>query len=246
MSELPLGSDPRTAVLRRMQAALIARFGRIERPPGKRRDPVWALVQGVIGARTRTAVSNANADALLARYGSWEAVVDAPVAELAAMLKSATYRNVAAERLKACLTALIAERGSADLRHLSNLPMEEALASLESLPGVGRKIAAGVMNASTFAHSALVIDSHHLRIARRMRLVAAKADTRRAYDALMPAMPHEWSAADIDEHHLLVKRLGQTLCRPSRMECPGCPVQRDCATGRTAAAPLVIVKPSAA
>ena len=44
--QLALGSDPRTDMLRALQARLIGRFGRIVRPPDKRRDPVWALVQG--------------------------------------------------------------------------------------------------------------------------------------------------------------------------------------------------------
>ena len=43
--QLDLGSDPRSDVLRRAQAALIGAFGRIIRPPEKRRDPVWVLVQ---------------------------------------------------------------------------------------------------------------------------------------------------------------------------------------------------------
>lgn len=57
--QLPLGSDPRTDLLQRTHSALIAEFGRIERPDTKRRDLVWMLVRGVIGVRTKTTVSNA-------------------------------------------------------------------------------------------------------------------------------------------------------------------------------------------
>lgn len=99
---------------------------------------------------------------------------------------------------------------------------------LETLPGVGRKIAAGVMNTSIFARRTLVIDSHHRRIMQRMGLVPPKADTARAYDALMPVMPQDWSAAQIDEHHLLVKTLGQQICRPTAPRCDICPVQDRC------------------
>ena len=80
--QLALGGDPRTQQLRAMQERLIAAFGRIVRPPEKRRDPVWALVQGVIGARARTAVSNASTDRLLAHYGSWDAVAEVPLVAL--------------------------------------------------------------------------------------------------------------------------------------------------------------------
>jgi endonuclease III len=229
--QLDLGGDPRTEILRRMQAALIDRFGRIVRPPEKRRSPEWVLVHGVIGAQTKTAASNASTDALLAEYESWEGVAAAPVAELESRLQRQTFPSVAAQRLKACLGAIIAERGAVDLRHLSNLPTHEAMAWLETLPGVARKNSAGVMNASTFERRAMVIDGHHRRIMQRAGVVPARADTAKTYDALMPIVPQEWTAADMDEHHLLLKKLGQTFCRPRTPRCDGCPVCADCQTG---------------
>ena len=234
--QLDLGPDPRRDALAEVHRRLIDTFGRVPRDDARRLDPVWTLVQGVIGARTKSALSNANADALLARYESWEAVARAPVAELQAMLASATYPNVAAERLKASLSAILDARGEVDLMHLSNLPTEEAMAWLEALPGVGRKIAAGVMNTSRFARPVMVIDSHHRRVMQRLGLVRAKADTARAYDALMPALPLEWTSADVDEHHLLVKQLGQTFCRPAAPHCGRCPLIDLCPTGQGGAA----------
>jgi endonuclease III len=228
--QFDLGPDPRTDILRRLQAALIAAFGRIVRPADKRRSPEWVLVHGVIGAQTKTAASNASTDGLLAEYGSWEAVAAAPVTDLEARLQRQTFPSVAAKRLKDCLGAIIAARGSVDLRHLSNLPTDEAMVWLEALPGVARKNSAGVMNASTFARKAMVIDGHHRRIMQRMGVVPAKADTARTYDALMPIVPPEWSAADMDEHHLLLKKLGQTHCRPRKPLCEGCPARQDCQT----------------
>lgn len=234
MAQLPL-DDPRTDMLRALQRRLIERFGRIVRPPEKRRDPVWTLVQGVIGAQTRTAISNRSTDALLARYGSWAAVAAADAAELEPMLAQQTFPRLAAERLRDCLSAIIAERGAVDLRHLSNLGTAEAMDRLESLPGVARKISAQVMNASTFQRRAMVIDGHHRRIMQRMGLAPPKADTIRTYDTLMPVLPAEWSAADIDEHHLLLKKIGQTCCRPRRPDCAACPARDLCRTGRVRA-----------
>lgn len=232
--QLDLGTDPRTQALRRMQAALIERFGRIVRPAEKRRSPEWVLVHGVIGAQTKTVASNASTDALLAEFGSWEAVTALPLPDLERRLQRQTFPSVAARRLKDCLGAIIKARGCVDLRHLSNLPTHEAMAWLEALPGVARKISAGVMNASTFERRAIVIDGHHRRIMQRMGFVASKADTARAYDTLMPILPAEWSACDIDEHHLLLKKLGQTLCRPRAPRCTDCPVRSDCAAGTRA------------
>ena len=226
---LPL-DDPRTDILRRTQAALIERFGHIVRPADKRRDPVWTLVQGLIGARTKTVRSNRSADQLLEDYGSWEAVAAAPVEALTERLALQTFPEMSAKRLRACLNAIIASRGEVDLRHLSNLPTDEALDWLEALPGVARKISAQVMNTSTLDRPAMVIEGHHRRIMQRMGLVPPRADTLRCYEELMPVLPDEWMAADMDEHHLLLKRLGQTLCRPRERLCTDCPARPDCRT----------------
>ena len=80
--QLDLGGDDRTDVLRRSQAALTLRFGRIIRPADKRRSPEWVLVHGVIGAQTKTAASNASTDGLLSEFGSWDAVAKVSAKEL--------------------------------------------------------------------------------------------------------------------------------------------------------------------
>ncbi|MBO6527495.1 endonuclease III [Erythrobacter sp.] len=229
--ELPFEPDPRSEILRRLQALLVQRFGHIERAAANWRRPEWVLVQGVIGARTKSEISNAATDRLLRRWGSWEAVADAPLDELQAELSTQTYPAIAAERLKASLSALIDLRGAVDLAHLADMETGPAMEWLERLPGIGRKIAAGVMNASTLDRRAVVLDGHHTRILQRMGLVPAKASTARAFDAIMPAMPDEWSGADYDEHHLLMKKLGQTWCRPSAPDCAACPAQALCETG---------------
>ena len=148
--QLALGDDPRTAQLRDIQQRLIACFGRIVRPPEKRRDPVWALVQGVIGARTKTAVSNASTDRMLAHYGSWDAVAEVPLDGLTADLATATFPELMAERLKACLQAIKAQRGRVDLAHLAAMDTADVMAWLETLPGVARKVSAGVVNTTAW------------------------------------------------------------------------------------------------
>lgn len=230
--QLSLGNDPRTDKLRCVQRQLIAHFGRIVRPADKRRDPVWTLVQGVIGARSKTAVSNASTDRLLTDFGSWEAVAGLSLETLTDYLANQTFPDLSASRLKDCLSEIINRCGAANLSHLADMTTAEAMIWLESLPGVARKISAGVMSNSTLKRKALVIDTHHRRVIQRMGLVPPKADTTRAYDTLMPVLPNDWSAADIDEHHLLVKKLGQTHCRPSRPDCANCPVRGDCQTGQ--------------
>lgn len=226
-AQLPL-PDPRTDILRRVQAALVARFGRVVRPADKRRSPEWTLVQGLVGAQTKTARSNASTDTLLATYGTWDAVADAEVEQLAALLHLQTFPDMSARRLKTCLLAIRARCVAVDLSQLAAMETAAAMDWLEALPGVARKISAQVVNTSTLDQPAMVIEGHHRRIMQRMGLVPPRADTTRCYDELMPVLPPEWSGADMDEHHLLLKQLGQSFCRPRQADCPACPLRTDC------------------
>lgn len=195
--------DPRTGVLRRVHAVLEQRFGSVPRPQAARRSPEWSLVQGLIGSRMRSEASSAVADALLARRGSWDAVAALPLEALTAELKGVRFPNQAAKRVHDVLAAIVADRGAVDLTHLAGIEATAAMAWLEALPGVGRKIAAQVL------------DTHHLRILARLGLIAASADTAAAYDTIMPLLPREWNPAIIDEHHRLMKELGRAICRPT-------------------------------
>ena len=78
----------------------------------------------------------------------------------------------------------------------------------------------------------MAIDGHHRRIMQRMGIVPEKADTAKTCDALMPFLPPEWLAVDMDEHHLPLRKLGQTHCRVRKPECTECPVWRDRKTGQ--------------
>jgi adenine-specific DNA glycosylase len=108
--------------------------------------------------------------------------------------------------------------------------VDQALIWLERLPGVGRKVAAATLNFSTLRRAALVIDTHHLRVLRRLGLIDRRAGTVEAYDRLVPLLPGGWTAADLDEHHQLMKALGQTNCRHAFPICRRCPLRDLCPT----------------
>lgn len=105
--------------------------------------------------------------------------------------------------------------------------MSEAFIWLERLPGVGRKVAASTLNFSTLQRPALVIDTHVGRVLKRLGLVGARAEIVAMYDAVMNAAAG-WSALDLTDLHIWMKRLGQTLCRPSGARCEGCPLRDIC------------------
>ena len=226
--QLLLDLDDRASTLAEIHRRLQRRFGR----PGPflRLDPVSQLVLSLIGGRTRSEVSRAAFERLLTRFGNWTAVRDAPVAEIRQAIRRVTFADVKAPRLKASLAEITRTRGSLTLDSLEVLTVEDALAWLERLPGVGRKVAAATLNFSTLRKAALVIDTHHVRLLRRLRFVGKCCTLRQAYDHVMPLVPPDWQADDLDDHHQLVKSLGQTICRHGTPVCRRCPLEDLCPT----------------
>ena len=212
--------------LLRLHRRLIAHFGPPE--PCRPLDPVSQLVMGVIGGRTLGSESLRAFRALLSRFDCWEEVCVAEPASLARSIAAVTDAEVKAHRLRAALRLIVARRGRLELDFLADLSVEAALSWLEGLPGVGRKVSAATLNFSTLRKKALVIDRHHLRILRRLGLVRPRANAEEAYRRIMPDLPAAWTAADFDDHHQLMKTLGQSHCRHAFPHCDGCPLRDLC------------------
>lgn len=212
--------------LLRLHRRLIAHFG----PPMPCRllDPVSQLIMGIIGGRTLSSESLRAFRVLLSRFDCWEQVCDAEPASLARSIAAVTDAEVKARRLRAALRLIVARRGRLELDFLADLSVEAALSWLESLPGVGRKVSAATLNFSTLRKKALVIDRHHLRILRRLGLVRPRANTAEAYRRIVPDLPDAWTAADLDDHHQLMKSLGQSCCRHAFPRCDACPLRDLC------------------
>lgn len=221
--------DFAAADLARWRDALLRAFG----PPdtGPRRTPVGQLVKSILSARTRDAVSGPACDALVRRWPDWRALADAPVDEIAATVAAVTYAQDKAAYVRAALRRVGRERPDFDLSFLGAWPLADALAWLERLPGVGRKVAATTLNASTLDRPVAIVDTHDLRVLGRLGFVRPGADARAASEAVTAAMG-SWSGEEFLWFHLLLKRLGQAICRWNVPECGRCPLRGDCPTAR--------------
>lgn len=226
--QLELAFDDRTERLAEIHTRLLQHFA--SPGPFLYLDPLSQLVLGLIGGRTHGEVTKAAFVALFDRFGCWKRLRDASIPEIHEMLAGVTFADAKARHLKEMLEAITDERGELALVDLAQLPVSDALAWLERLPGVGRKVAAATLNLSTLRRRVLVIDTHHLRVMQRLGLVAERCSFAKAHDRITPVLPSHWTAADLDDHHHLMKSLGQTICRHDATGCDRCPLQRLCPT----------------
>ncbi len=226
-----------TADLRSIQDRLTAQFGRIR--VEERFDPVTQFVGSFLGSRTYDQVSRNALAKLMRRYPVWDALADAPEADIEAVITGVKYPEKKAPNLKRALRKIRALMGAIDLDFLADWPVEEGLSWLEQNHGVGRKIAAATLNFSSLRRPAFVVDTHVLRVLQRFGFVGANAVAENAYDAVMAAADG-FDADDLFELHWHLKGLGQEACPQERPRCVSCPLSDICLQRVEEGAPMVM------
>jgi endonuclease-3 len=196
--------------------------------------PLRQMVYSMLSSRTKTETSHEVLYALERQFGSWERVRDAAEIEVLRVIAAATFPEDKASRLQKALRRITRQNhGKLSLDFLEGQPIPRIRKWLETFDGIGPKTSAAVVNFSTIRGRALVIDSHHLRIARRLHLVAPSADVAVTEEKLLEIAPAAWGPEMLDDHHRLVKLHGQQLCTAMDWErnCSRCPLLDICPTG---------------
>ena len=202
-------------------------------------EPLDELVSSFLNHRTRNRDAKAAFEALRAALPTWEAVRDAPTGEVERLIRGVRWPEMKAPRLQAVLRAIAERRGGLDLAFLADMPVPEARAWLEALPGVGPKTSAATLSFSTLRRAALPVDSHHHRVAQRLGLIPPKMGTGPSHAVLEGYLPDDWDAQAVYDHHQVVMRHGQQICHHRAPACGDCTLLDLCPEGlaREARAP---------
>lgn len=195
--------------------------------PVRRRSPLGQLLKSILSSRTRDAISTAAYDALVKRFPVAGTIARAAPGEVEQVIHEVTYAADKAVYLVNAAAEIGRRRPDFDLEFLALPPLDEALDWLERPPGVGRKVSASTLNASNLNRPVFIVDTHVLRVLQRLRFVGETADYRLASETVTAAMPR-WSGDDFLGLHILMKRLGQSVCRWDAPDCAVCPLAEDC------------------
>ncbi|MDY7225617.1 endonuclease III domain-containing protein [Hyalangium rubrum] len=196
-------------------------------------DPLSELVSALLSHRTRNRDTGRAFRQLRARFPTWQAVRDAPTAEVQEAIAPVTWPEQKAPRIQAILRELTARRGGdMALDFLGELSVPQARAWLESLPGVGPKTSAAVLLFSRLRMPALPVDSHHYRVAVRLGLISARIPVGPAHALLTALLPPSWDAQQVYDHHEVLMLHGQRCCYYQSPACERCPVLDLCPFGQ--------------
>jgi endonuclease-3 len=196
-------------------------------------DPLSELVSSLLSHRTKNADSGRAFRALRARFPTWEAVRDAPTAEVQDAVSPATWPEQKAPRIQQTLRTIGEPRGGElSLDFLGELTVREARDWLEAIPGVGPKTSAAVLLFSRLRMPALPVDSHHHRVAQRLALIPPKVDVGPAHRLLEALLPPDWDAQQVYDHHEVLMFHGQRCCYWRDPDCGRCAVLDVCPFGQ--------------
>lgn len=179
------------------------------------RTPWQLLVATILAAQSTDQQVNKLTGPLFTKYPSPAALAELSVEELEQLIKGVgLYHNKAKNILATCCIILDEYGGE----------VPATLDELVKLPGVGRKTA-NVVLSNAYDLPAFAVDTHVLRVSRRLGLTEQNTPDKVEADitALLPA--EQWK----DAHHWLIWH-GRRTCHARKPACERCSLQDICPT----------------
>jgi endonuclease III len=213
-------TDPTRARVRRIRDRLREIYGKPIAPPhGQGLDE---LILTVLSQSTNDRNRDVAFLRLRDRFHSWEAVRDAPNAEVEEAIRPGGISKVKSVRIQAILRELDGD----DLSGLAHATVEEGRDRLTALPGVGRKTAACVL-LFAFGKRDVPVDTHVSRVGTRLGLFREKAPFEELHDTMLDLTPKGQEL----EFHVNLLRHGRRTCHARRPDCGNCALLRMCPFG---------------
>ncbi len=176
-------------------------------------SPFELLVATILASQCTDKKVNEVTKTLFRKYRSPKDYVNAPEKELESDIRSTGFYRSKTRSLKQCCKGIIE-------KHEGKVPKD--MDALTSLGGVGRKTANCVLG-NAFGIPGIVVDTHVLRLSRRMGFTEEKQADKVEAD-LMPLIPQEeWTRFS----HVMADH-GRAYCSARNPLCDECPVAHLC------------------
>ncbi len=190
------------------------------------RNPLPALdelVSTILSQNTNDVNRDKAFFALTGKYPTWEAVRDAPEAEIIDTIRPAGLANQKGPRIQQVLRLITEKAGALNLDFLREYSAEAAHDWLVQFNGVGPKTAAIVLQFS-LGIPAFPVDTHVHRVTGRLGLRPEAMNAEKAHPHLAALFPPDSYYAG----HLNLIRLGRAICHARKPDCAACSLNDLC------------------
>ena len=177
-------------------------------------DPLELLVATILSAQCTDKRVNIVTPALFKKYRTARAYAEAPQEVLEKEIQSTGFFRSKAKSLRAMAAGLVEKHGG-------KVPAK--MEDLVALRGVGRKTANVVLGNAFGINDGVVVDTHVLRLSRRLGLTK-HAEPEKVESDLMKLVPRDkWA----DFSHWLIWH-GRRRCYARKPDCDACELQHLC------------------
>jgi endonuclease-3 len=180
------------------------------------KDTYQVFVATMLSAQATDVSVNKVTPKLFKKFGSFNKLAKADVAEVEALIKSiGLFRNKAKNLVASAKVAVECFDGE----------VPDNIVDLLSFPGIGRKSAVVIMGNGFNIADGIAVDTHVKRIVHRLEIVDTKADTpEKIENQLMQQLPREeWT----DFSHRMIF-FGRRICSARSPKCKNCEMTDFC------------------
>ena len=182
------------------------------------KTPLELLIATILSAQCTDKRVNLVTPALFKKYPTAADYAKAPPAEIEKMIRSTGFFRNKTKSIRAATSAIVE-------KHNGKVP--DTMEELRELPGVGRKTANVVLGNAFGKDEGIVVDTHVVRLSRRLRLTRHDNPEKIERD-LMKLVPRahwtNWS-------HWLIWH-GRRRCFARKPDCANCEIFRLCPSGK--------------
>lgn len=172
------------------------------------------VIAVMLSAQTTDVSVNKVTAVLFSKYKSLEQLANASLEDIEEIIRSIGLYKNKAKNVLGIATDLVEKYGG-------KVPSNKG--ELQKLPGVGNKTA-GVIRAEIFHIPDLPVDTHILRISKRLKIVDSSADSYKTEMKLKSLIPEDrW----IKTHHQLI-HFGRDMCTARNPQCENCKISEFC------------------
>ena len=176
-------------------------------------DPLQLLIATMLSAQCTDVRVNMVTPALFKRFPDSTAFANADQPELEKIIQSTGFFRNKAKSIIACCKEIVEKHGG---------QVPATMEELKAMPGIGRKTA-NVVLGNAFGVPGITVDTHVLRLSRRLGLTTMTDPEKVERDlmALLPAT--EWT---MFSHRMIFH--GRQVCFARKPNCEGCALNKIC------------------
>lgn len=186
-------------------------------------EPLGTLIHTILSQNTNDTNSERAFNNLIEKYPTWEDVLSADVKELAETIRIGGLAGQKSVRIKQVLKWLKDNYGKLNLDFICDMDTADAIQLLTSLKGIGLKTA-NVLLCFACGKETFPVDTHILRISKRLALVPEKASSEMAHEIMGQIYP-KGKAYSL---HVNMINFGRTICHARKPKCRECPLINYC------------------